>query len=220
VMIQWLVQSANDIAAAPRDWLSLAEQAHYAALKSAKRRDDWLLGRWTAKQLLQRACDCEPRSIEILNDADGVPYMRHSWRVTHHTLSISHSHQLAFCAIGPPGSIGLGADIEHVEPRDAVFVEDYLTHDEIERVQAAPLANREMFITAMWSAKEAALKALHLGLSVDTRCVNCAIDPAIGPTTNWIEFEIQFIHDRVQHLRGWWRTWQGFILTLAVPAEE
>ena len=57
-MIHWLIQSSADHpdlarGIAPAGLLSGAEQTRLAALKTEKRRRDWLLGRWTAKRLIQ-----------------------------------------------------------------------------------------------------------------------------------------------------------------------
>lgn len=53
-MIAWLVQSACDLPALPAAaWLSPPERERLSSFKVAKRRDDWLLGRWTAKRLAQ-----------------------------------------------------------------------------------------------------------------------------------------------------------------------
>ncbi|MCB8986887.1 MAG: 4-phosphopantetheinyl transferase family protein [Ardenticatenaceae bacterium] len=43
---------------------------------------------------------------------------------------------------------------------------------------------------AVWSAKEAVLKALHLGLTVDTRCVECLIAPVAERPSTWTPFTI------------------------------
>ena len=57
-VIQWLIQntaahpSLAD-AEAPPGMLSAEETAIFAGFKVFKRRQDWLLGRWTAKHLLQ-----------------------------------------------------------------------------------------------------------------------------------------------------------------------
>ncbi|MFN8563278.1 MAG: hypothetical protein U0703_17060 [Anaerolineae bacterium] len=50
-MIWTLVQTFDDL---PRHfgWLSGEEMARCSTLKNAKRRGDWLLGRWTAKRLV------------------------------------------------------------------------------------------------------------------------------------------------------------------------
>lgn len=202
-MIHWLVQSVvdhPDLAAGrpPAGLLSPAEQERYAGYLNPKRRRDWLLGRWTAKRLIQAhyaaASGFQPAldSFTVTQDSDGAPYV-----VSCHpalsgapeddvparlplALSISHSHGYAFCAVCCTNAhpIHLGADLELVEPRGAGFVHDYFTAEEQHALASAPPALADLLVTATWSAKESVLKALRLGLRVDTRTVQCMVPPA------------------------------------------
>jgi 4'-phosphopantetheinyl transferase len=230
-MIQWLVQSVTEHhdllrGIAPPGLLHPAEQRRLAELKLSKRRSEWLIGRWTAKHLLQACLECDlnlrlPLSaIGIYNDARGAPVAMVDCgnRIAEWTISISHSHACGFSAALPDSTIGLGADIEHIELREWRFVEDYFTPDEIERVRVAPIEQREKLITAIWSAKESALKALRLGLTVDTRRVNCAIDPRRYSDRDWLEFSITCTPSYTETLRGWWRTWGDYVLSTAIVA--
>lgn len=227
-MIQWLVQSATDRSdlsrgIAPPGLLQPVEQRRLAEFKFSKRRSDWLIGRWTAKHLLQACLKRDlnlhvPLSaIGIYDDARGAPVamVECGSRIAEWAISISHSHDCGFSAALPDGAIGLGADIEHIELREWRFVEDYFTPDEIERVRVAPIEQRAKLSTTIWSAKEAALKALRLGLTIDTRRVDCAIDPRRYSDDNWLEFSITCTPSDTEKLRGWWRTWGEYVLTVA-----
>lgn len=120
----------------------------------------------------------------------------------------------------------MGCDLEFIEPRERSLFTDYFTRREMERVDRAASHACDELITAIWSAKEAALKALQLGLSVDTRAVNCLIDWERGGKTGvgdgWMPFEIEIEAERlgraVDPLQGWWRALDGFVLTLASSA--
>ena len=247
-MIDWLVQSTQDHPALthgqpPDGLLAERELEQFAALKTAKRRRDWLLGRWTAKRLVwslvQRETGDSLRLEDILiaKDPDGAPCVNinFGFEPPQVTLSISHSGDRAFCAsisaaIGGRPSTGrppalLGADIERVEARPAGFAGDYFTVREAALVARTPSPSRDLLATAIWSAKEAALKALHLGLTVDTRSVTCLIEPAIDPWLSWTPFPIEWDVGRLNnpvshqqeppHLAGWWRVQEGYVLTLA-----
>jgi 4'-phosphopantetheinyl transferase len=230
-MIQWLVQSATEHrdlsrGIAPPGLLHPIEQQRLAELKLSKRRSEWLIGRWTAKHLLQACLERDLNvhlplnAIGIYNDARGAPVAMIDCgsRIVERAVSISHSHACGFSAAIPDSAIGLGADIERSEPREWRFVEDYFTSDEIDRVRAAPIDRRETLITAIWSAKEAALKALRLGLTIDTRRVHCAIDPQRYSDHDWLEFVITCTSSYIETLRGWWRTWGEYVLTVAITA--
>ena len=230
-MIQWLVQSATEHSdlsrgVAPLGLLHPVEQRQLAELKLSKRRREWLIGRWTAKHLLQASLqrDLNVRlplnAIGIYTDARGAPVAMVDCgsRIAKWAISISHRHACGFSAALPDGAIGLGADIEHVELREWRFVEDYFTPDEIERVRVAPIEQRAKLVTAIWSAKEAALKALRLGLTIDTRRVHCAIDPRRSSIHDWLEFNITCTPGYTETLRGGWRAWGEYVLTVAIVA--
>jgi 4'-phosphopantetheinyl transferase len=86
-------------------------------------------------------------------------------------------------------------------------------------VRQAPAEQYETVITAIWSAKEAALKALRLGLIVDTRSVLCSIgwpDRSDGWANVAFTFDDHLLGlDAVPALIGWWRRMGDFVLTVA-----
>ncbi len=106
------------------------------------------------------------------------------------SLSISHCDDHAFCALSDRQSVRVGADIERIEPRARQFAEDYFTAAELEHVRAAPPDDRDTIVTLIWSAKEAALKALHLGLTVDTRSVAIGLEPTSRFGASWMPLAV------------------------------
>lgn len=249
-MIHWLTQSTDAHPALaqgipPAGLLNAAEQSQFAALKTEKRRRDWLLGRWTAKRLIQQVAaqqiDQTPalNEIEIANTPAGVPIVNSQSAVSNPlSLSISHSHSHAFCAVWEQADWAIGADMEQIAPRSDTFVYDYFTAGEIDCFENWQLSivnrqlptgdgsrntaqgTRDTWVTAVWSAKEAALKALHVGLSVDTRAVSCLIQPEAIPPQAWTPFGMaldgQRLGSPLPFLTGWWRVLDGFVLTLVV----
>lgn len=224
-MIEWLVQTAADLPAAGEGLLGPDERRAYAALRTEKRRQEWLLGRWTAKLLLQRLIrarcgETVPlAALQVLNGRTRAPVVRCDGVAELPVLSVSHSNRHAFCAALERPSPPIGADIERIEPRSATFVADYFTAAERALVAQAPPDLQATAVTAIWSAKEAALKALQVGLSIDTRRVTCLVRVETA-VADWTPFAIEVDWDDKlrQHgqseLRGWWRVQEGFVLTL------
>jgi len=97
------------------------------------------------------------------------------------------------------------ADLEAVEPRSDAFVRDYFTRSEIAAVAAG---ERNLLANLIWSAKESALKALGVGLTLDTREVEVELAPGSG--TGWRAFQV---HGAAEW-GGWWRSDGAHILTL------
>lgn len=175
-----------------RSWLGPREREVLAGLGVAGRRRDWLRGRWTAHQLL-------PEGVEVLAADDGAPEV---WRGAERvaiSLSISHSGPLAFCGTAAAPT-ALGVDVERVRPRRPAFARTWFTEAE----QAAAGADPER-VTAVWAAKEAALKAVRTGLRADTRSVEVTL-PVLGP--DWARVATR-IGDR--SLTGWIRRSGSFV---------
>ena len=107
-MIEWLTQEHADCDRLPPDWLGPRERERLSALKTEKRREDWLVGRWTAKRLLQSALAqhhgaCLPlAALEIQAARDGSPFATYTLNggASHSLpLSLSHSGRRALCAL-------------------------------------------------------------------------------------------------------------------------
>ena len=239
-MIHWLVQSATaapeiEQGVAPAGLLSPAEEARLAEFTVVKRRRDWLLGRWTAKDLVrtvlaeQYGSRIPAADVVIMADADGAPFValatdagalpqgRQPW-----SLSISHSQGVAFCALmlNQEGAAhAIGADIEFIEPRADNFVRDFFTADEMALVRQASPGGHDALVTAVWSAKEAVLKALRTGLRLDTRQVQCLIHGPLSVTDAWTAFTPTVAATVAPDARwsGWWRRpveYADFVLTM------
>lgn len=187
----------------------------------------------------------------------GYPVPRVSGMRLPISLSISHSSEMALCALyaaggrwkspdqqtygispgfPPDGLVQVGGDIERVAPRSDSFVAAYFAADEIRWVGQALGDEQALMTTVTWSAKEAVLKALQVGLTVDTRRVICL--PATGLELNaevepgWSEVHVlldpELLSDALSRagrlpptdeldwqIRGWWRRAGRFVLTLA-----
>ncbi len=238
-MIYYLLESAAahpDLGRGmpPVGLLNAAEQRQFCALRTAKRQRDWLLGRWTAKRLLQTIVAQELGeyapldTFTIINTPNGAPRVRYGL-LGGIPLSISHRDDCALCAISPllaregQGVRSLGVDLERIEPRTGSFAEDYFTEAELARVRRAPEGAHDLMITAIWSAKEAALKALQVGLTVDTRAVSCLLEPPSSGPATWTLFEICYdvahLNPPIPVLKGWWRRMEDYVLTCVSDVE-
>ena len=221
--MDWLVQSEQDISAAPNLFLSRKEQVKFDSLRFLKRRNDWLVGRWTAKQLLATVLERErnrpipAQAIEIFNGVDGAPRVYINDEPLALNLSISHSHGYALCAVD---TSSVGADLEWIEPREECLVNDFFTASEQAHVWASAAIERDRLVTAIWSAKEAGSKALHKGLTIDTRTLEIGISTRARGLEEWEPFELTVRLEHQTHLHGWWRETEGLVLTLALSGKQ
>jgi 4'-phosphopantetheinyl transferase len=217
----------------PVPWLTPFENARLTRFKVPKRRGDWLLGRFTAKRLVQDAAPevlgraLSPETFEIASEGSGAPFVRDvSGERLPICITISHSRGAAFCALLPaaPGEGAIGGDVEAIEPRSPGFVRDFFTPAEAAAWEKSSPAERPLLANAIWSAKESVLKALGLGLTVDTRGVeiHLSAEPADGPLRPredaWRRFDAVCtagIEVEEIPLSGLWSLRGRFVVTLA-----
>jgi 4'-phosphopantetheinyl transferase len=85
----------------------------------------------------------------------------------------------------------------------------------------AAIERADLFATAIWSGKEAVLKALRKGLRLDVRCIACLFD-ATPPVQEWRPFQIDLDAQLSAQFpglwSGWWRLHGQHVLTMAVFA--
>jgi 4'-phosphopantetheinyl transferase len=227
-LVWTLVETPSDLLDEQPGFLTAPERQKLSSLRFPKRREEWLRGRWAAKSLVHGIPPYQQYSldeIEIRNDPAGAPHIFLSGDVpSPDCLSISHRDRLAFCALVSGPDLRIGADIETVEPRSDAFVADYFTVEEQGLVHACPPETREAVVTLIWSAKEAMLKALGVGLHWDTRQVEVrAIGGSLSNGDGPNEWQELRLADREQADRPWLGRWQrrgSYLLTLASFGEE
>ena len=206
-------QRSGDVPAG-NDWLGPNERAQLAKLRFEKRRQDWRLGRWTAKLAVSAYVGgrSEPAGIEILPSPGGAPAAFMSDRRAPVSISLSHSAGVCLCAIAPVGTI-LGCDVELIEPRPAGFLEDYFSGEEQEFIRRAVEADRDRLTTLCWSAKESVLKALGVGLRRSTSCVR--VHPAVQASgRKWTPLRAHIPGEA--EFQGWYREDRSLLRTIAV----
>lgn len=189
-MIRWTVVRADEApplerGEAPPGLLAPEEARVLAGLGLLPRRRKWLLGRLAAKRLLAEVLAAQGRTLSfealvVTNDAAGAPHALVDGAPFEGTISISHRPPFGLCALTPDPALRLGADLEVVTPRDPGLVRDFFTASEAARVAALGGRAREVAVARIWSAKEAVLKALGLGLRLDTRRIRVGEGEAAG----------------------------------------
>jgi 4'-phosphopantetheinyl transferase len=202
--IFWLQQTMADV---PTDnaWLCAQEALRLSGMKFAKRRNDWRLGRWTAKRAIAAYLGWRAESrflegIEIRPATTGAPEALIAEQRAALGISLSHCGGRAIAAVAPSG-MALGCDLERVEPRIDAFLADYFTPEEQLLVQQASACDRPALVTLLWSAKESALKALRQGLRLDTRSIRVNIGDGRGISGNVAE-AWQMASQGIQHTLG------------------
>ena len=216
--IHWLEQTEADVPA-ENQWLNANEILRLNAMRIPKRRTDWRLGRWTAKQAVA-ACLNLPTELSTLADVEiraassGAPEVFLQDKPAEIAISLSHSSGTALCTLAPP-EINFGCDLETVEPRSDAFIADYFTVEERNLIARSSRQGRPLLLALLWSAKESALKALRVGLRFDTRCMSVSPVDDWHPTSNpdaWRSLSVRYSGGMLFH--GWWRLQDHLVRTV------
>jgi 4'-phosphopantetheinyl transferase len=211
--IDWLEQTGADLPA-DNQWLSGKELLRLTAIPIPKRRADWRLGRWTAKQAVAAVLNlpADLANIEIHPAPSGAPEVFLNNHPADIAISLSHRDGTALCTVAPLGTT-FGCDLELIEPRSDAFVADYFTIDEKALIEQASMAERPRLVTLLWSAKESALKALRVGLRLDTTCMYVTPDGWLeGKGQEWRPLQVRYSAGQV--FGGWWRVQNNLVRTV------
>lgn len=166
-------------------FLSASESAYLQTLRAEKRKGDWLGGRFALKTLLARESGLLPvgslppeggnyaapemsaaalsvlKQIDVVKLPSGAPQVFIGAVPDARSVSITHSGGWAVAAASAPQTF-LGIDLEKIEPRSRAWAEDFFTQEE-----KGPAT--DAYLTKIWTQKEAVVKLLGRGLSLNTR---------------------------------------------------
>lgn len=146
--------------------LSERERAFYETLRFPKRRTEWLGGRFALKQLVcGQFLRTELSDVEVLPHESGKPVLRIGGKPCNLAFSITHSHGYAVAAVSATYKF-LGIDLEKTEHRIDAWANDFFHPSEL-------TARDDAFLTGLWTQKEALVKLLGTGLSLNSYDVRC-----------------------------------------------
>lgn len=216
----------------PLDWLQQEERARWQALPTARRQREWLLGRWTAKQLVRQVVEeqtglrLELAQIRVAYGASGAPvayFPRIGERgsqsgarpsAAQHAISLSHSGDYAFCALSRQAGVEVGVDIERIEEGTWQGTHNPFTKTEWLSLRDAPREALPLLLTVLWGAKEALLKAKG---QVSTNpqhvwCEGLSLPPILeGWHALRLQSELLVAGERAQ---GWWALHDMYALVI------
>lgn len=214
--------------------LAPSELKHFLEFKILKRKTEWLGGRIAAKIAFSRLCpSAQLNSIIIQNKPNGAPVInqpqRHrgteinDWQY----LSISHSGNYAIAVIS---KYPVGIDIEEIVPRDPVLYSIAFTKYETELINFFDREQKDEYVTRLWTCKEALLKVLQKGLTVDLNNIEIylnkdgkadfkinSINKGLQPLVKSIEYEV--IHF-LKNISLFTLKKETYIISIAVSLES
>lgn len=146
--------------------LSERENAFFQTLKLPKRKTEWLGGRLALKRLVSQHIRVSIQTVEILPHAEnGKPQLLIGGERSKLPFSITHSHGVAVAAIAPRAKY-IGIDLEKIAPRINAWKQGFFHPSEL-------TGTGDVFLTTLWTQKEAVVKLLGTGLAINSFEVRC-----------------------------------------------
>lgn len=146
--------------------LSAAELAFYQTLKVPKRRTEWLGGRLALKKLLCAQLGGAWTDVTVLVPGGvGKPSVTAGGKIITIPFSLTHSNGFAVAALAPHARY-IGIDLEQITPRIASWKDQFFHPSELAACPAD--VSSDEFLTLLWTQKEALVKLLGSGLTVNT----------------------------------------------------
>jgi 4'-phosphopantetheinyl transferase len=165
-----------DLDAPPADTgcLSRAERERAGRFVFARDRERFAAAHVALRQLLSSHTGIAASELEFVHGAAGKPSLVRPAGVQ---FNLSHSKSVALIAIGTADAeIGVDVEVLRSMPDAEAMAASYFTDAEQRALAALPPARRERAFLVCWTRKEACLKAIGLGLGVDTRTFEAGVD--------------------------------------------
>lgn len=186
----FLVDLAPDAAHEARalEWLSVTEQARSRRFVHAGPRRRYTLCRAALRAILCHRLGCDGQRLSFGTSSHGKPFARVDDMPEPISFNVSHGRSHGLIAVAPRGR--LGVDIEERRARDDLDdLTDAVLGPNEKREFALLRGNaRTHFFFRMWTLKEALIKALGLGFSLDPAEFEVPIAVRRGATTGTFRF--------------------------------
>ncbi|MFS8932743.1 4'-phosphopantetheinyl transferase family protein [Cupriavidus taiwanensis] len=176
----WQVDLADPVhaaAIAAASCLCPAEQAHCATLRQAADRRRFTGARVALRTVLAQRLDCLPSTLRFRTGSHGKPYLE---GIAAPVFNVAHAGDYAWIALAEAGG-QVGVDIERIDPAlGRAAMRELAAHCLTPRERAwlallpADAWPRAFFL--LWTAKEALLKALGLGIADHLQHVSVVAD--------------------------------------------
>lgn len=201
-------------------WQILASDERLRARNFHFRRDreHFIVARGLLRIILGSYLDIKPEQLRFGYERNGKPFLvSQSAPESRLSFNLSHSHELALCAVTRQRQIGV--DIEHMRADFAGedIAERFFSAREINTLRSLPAQLREEAFFHGWTRKEAFIKAKGDGLSLPLDQFDVMLlpdGPAMLERTYWDESEAARWSLRKLEVGG------GYVAALAVEGHD
>jgi phosphopantetheine--protein transferase-like protein len=133
-------------------------------------RTTWVASRILLRGLLSKQLSTNAKDIEIEAGPNGKPQLAGQYR-DRAQFSLSHTQWLAAVAVSK--NVPVGIDLEYIDPALEIdlIAPSVLTEAELQTFESLTHRNRLRYFYELWVRKEAVLKCLGIGFTVEPRHV-------------------------------------------------
>jgi len=148
--------------------LSSAEQARARQFKAVEHRRRYVHARTWLRQILGRYLRITPGEVALEIDGNGKPFIGEATNSAKLHFNLSHSANFGLLAVMTGHKVGVDVQIESAKNDWPSIAARYFTVRELEHVRALPEKSQPAACVEIWTRKEAAGKALGIGLHSKT----------------------------------------------------
>lgn len=165
--------------------LDADEQARANRFLFAKHRRRFIVAHAAVRRILASRVGVGPGELQFTGNSHGKPFLKN---VGAPVFSLSHSHEMALCAVASDGE--LGVDIEWCrELPHADLAQRFFAPDEAAALKALAEDDQVAGFFACWTSKEAYIKAKGLGLSLPLDSFSVTTHPRQAPALLSSQYE-------------------------------
>jgi len=157
------------------DLLDDHERQRAHCFRKTEHQDAYIRSHAALRQILCTRLDCRPEDIQLSHPDGGKPFVQRPADQATLDFSLSHADNTALIGVTARGRIGV--DVERTAPPDSLAIaRRWFAPEEFAWLETLWEPERSASFLACWTAKEAHLKALGLGLSGDLRACRCRLN--------------------------------------------
>jgi 4'-phosphopantetheinyl transferase len=166
-----------DLDAAPTDAASLSEAERARAARFVFPRDGqrYVAAHVALREILSTQTGIAPEHLAFTEGEFGKPSLAGQPAVH---FNLSHSHSIGLIAVSHGAEVGVDVELARSVSDAMALAATCFTPGEIRMLQATPVATRDRAFLIGWTRKEAAIKALGLGMSADLQSLEVGLETA------------------------------------------
>lgn len=172
----------TDLFAAFDRSLSDDERRRAARFRMGHLRRRYIAGRGGLRDILSRYLGCVPEAVAFSYGPHGKPGLDGEHRAVGLEFNLTHSHELAMCAVTRVGLVGVDVE-EHraMEEHGRKLIGRFFSPVEQSEFLALPEHDRLASFFRGWTRKEAYLKAVGTGLSTELDSFDVTLGHGVLP---------------------------------------